>query len=212
VLIAKVKKSARERYVAGHAKSRDDRSPRFSYLPLPTTRRGYTDGIIRRVLIAEPFGGDGTQARWVAKRLLYRPLTNEAGHEQALLYNIKAKDAVMRSYITDEPSRMWSSITPVILPGFDDGKYKKAERLLIKAMQQADLPAEALGAMVLRKAPFWSGSQHPNLYQRPEYLRDLSAWHVHLRFRDAIHGPLSIGSGRHCGLGLFVSEESPMQS
>jgi|ERR1043166_1075959 CRISPR-associated protein Csb2 len=201
-----------ERYVAGHAKSREDRSPRFSYLPLPTTRRGYADGIIRRVLIAEPFGGDGSQAHWATKRLLHSPLVNEAGQEQALLYYTKAKDAVIRSYVPDEPSRMWSSITPVILPGFDDGKYKKAERLLIKAMQQADLPAEALEAIVLRKAPFWPGSQHPNLYQRPEYLRDLSAWHVHLRFRDEIHGPLSIGSGRHCGLGLFGSEESPRQS
>src|ERR1043166_12387 len=186
--------------------------PRFSYLPLPTTRRGYADGIIRRVLIAEPFGGDGSQAHWATKRLLHSPLVNEAGQEQALLYYTKAKDAVIRSYVPDEPSRMWSSITPVILPGFDDGKYKKAERLLIKAMQQADLPAEALEAIVLRKAPFWPGSQHPNLYQRPEYLRDLSAWHVHLRFRDEIHGPLSIGSGRHCGLGLFGSEESPRQS
>jgi CRISPR-associated protein Csb2 len=194
-----------ERYVAGHAKNRDDRSPRFSYLPLPTTRQAHADGMIRRVLIAEPFGGDGTHARWVAERLRYRSLIDDAGHERALLYSIEAADTVLHSYV--QPSKIWSSITPVILPGFDDGKYKKAEHLLLKSIPQAELPVESLEAIALRKAPFWPGSQHPNLYQRPEYLRGFSAWHVHLRFKELVTGPLSIGSGRHCGLGLFVSEE-----
>jgi CRISPR-associated protein Csb2 len=194
-----------ERYVAGHANDRNDRSPRFSYLPLPTTRHAHADGMIRRALIAEPFGGGGTHVRWVAERLRYHLLINEAGYETAMLYRIEAIDTVLHSYV--QSAKMWSSITPIVLPGFDDGKYQKAERLLIKAIQQAGLPVEALEAIVLRKAPFWPGSQHPRLYHRPEYLRGFPAWHVHLRFREPIPGPLAIGAGRHCGLGLFVQEE-----
>jgi CRISPR-associated protein Csb2 len=195
-----------ERYVAGHTNHRNDRSPRFSYLPLPTTRHAHADGMIRRVLIAEPFGSDGAQVQWAAQRLRFRPLINDAGQEQALLYSAEDADTVLRSYV--QSARMWSSITPVILPGFDDGKYEKAERLLIKAVQQAGLPIEEIEAFVLRKAPFWPGSQHPCHYQRPEYLRGFPAFHVHLRFREPIPGPLAVGSGRHCGLGLFVSEEN----
>lgn len=195
-----------ERYVAGHVKDRNDRSPRFSYLPLPTTRHPNADGMIRRLLIAEPFGGGGTHAYWASQRLNYRWLVDEAERERAILNAPEAADTVVLSYV--QPAKAWSSITPIVLPGLDDGKYKKAESLVIKAVGQAGLPAEALEAVVLRKAPFWPGSQHPHLYQRPEYLRGFPAWHVHLRFKEAIPGPLAIGSGRHCGLGLFVSEET----
>ena len=55
----------------------------------------------------------------------------------------------MSSYLRQAST--WSSVTPVILPGFDDGKYEKAERLLIKAVQQASLPVEAIKNVVLRK-------------------------------------------------------------
>jgi len=102
--------------------------------------------------------------------------------------------------------RRGQSITPVILPGFDDGKYEKAKRLLIKALEQADLPTEAIEDVVLRKAPFWTGSQHPRLYHRPDYLRGFSQWHVHLRFKEEIPGPLASVQAATGGLGLFVSE------
>ena len=119
-------------------------------------------------------------------------------------------------------SRAWATVMPVILPGFDDGrKFKgipadkrdrptKAERLFLKAVEHAGLPLEAVSDITLRKAPFWPGSQHPNLYRRPDYLdsaknRRFSAWHVHLVFRQPVEGPLSIGAGRHCGLGLFAT-------
>lgn len=199
-----------DRYVAGHASDKNDISPRFSYLPVPTTRHPHADGMIRRVLIAEPFGGDGTHAAWAAQRLHYQSLIDKSGRGLALMSRCERTDTVLNSYT--EPARMWSSITPVVLPGFDDGKYEKAERLLIRAVHQAGLPAEALETILLRKAPLWPGSQHPRLYRRPEYLQGFPAWHVHLRFREPIPGPVAIGSGRHCGLGLFVSEEKEPSS
>jgi len=195
-----------ERYVAGHASDRNDRSPRFSYLPLPTVGHQHADGMIRRMLIAEPYGGQGTQVRWAAQRLRNRILVDDRGQEQALLLNMETDDYVVGAYLRE--ARMWSSITPVILPGFDDGKQEKAERLLLKAVQQAGLPGEAIEEIVLRKAPFWPGSQHPRLYCRPAYLRDLPAWHVRISLCESIPGPLAIGPGRYCGLGLFVRDEN----
>jgi CRISPR-associated protein Csb2 len=172
-----------ERYVAGHASDRNDLSPRFSYLPLPTVGHWHADGMIRRMFVAEPYGSDGTQVRWAAQRLRNRTLVNDNGKEQALLLNLESEDPVVRAY--QGPARTWSSVTPVVLPG---------------------LPVEAIKDVALRKAPFWPGSQHPRLYHRPAYLRDLPAWHVHIRLSESIHGPLAMGAGRYCGLGLFVRD------
>jgi CRISPR-associated protein Csb2 len=78
-----------ERYVAGHASNRNDRSPRFSYLPLPTVGHRHADGMIRRVLIAEPYGSEGAQVRWAEQRLRNRTLVNDNGQEQAFLLNVE---------------------------------------------------------------------------------------------------------------------------
>jgi CRISPR-associated protein Csb2 len=196
-----------ECYVKGEKTDKREAAPRFSYLPLPTTRHKHADGLIRRVLIAEPFGGDGGHVRWASRRLIGQDLFDEHGEVLATLYDPESPSTrtIRDAYVN--PSKSWSSITPVILPGFDDGKYEKAKRLFLKALQHAGLPIEAVEDIILRKAPFWSGSQHPRLYYRPDYLREYSAWHVHLRFKEEIAGPISVGSGRFCGLGLFVSHE-----
>jgi CRISPR-associated protein Csb2 len=195
-----------ESYVKGEKTVERQAAPRFSYLPLPTTRHKHADGLIRRVLIAEPFGGDGRHVRWAARRLVGQDLFDEHGEVLATLAHPESPStrAIRGAYV--DPARSWSSITPVILPGFDDGKYEKAKRLFMKSLRYSGLPVEAVEDVVLRKAPFWSGSQHPRLYCRPDYLKNYSAWHVHVGFKEIIAGPIAIGSGRFCGLGLFVSD------
>lgn len=101
---------------------------------------------------------------------------------------------------------MWSSVTPVVLPGLDDGKQTKAEKLFLKAAVQAEIPLEAIESVTLRKAPFWAGAAHPRHYFVPEYLRHFARWHVAVRFREPVPGPVAIGAGRHVGLGLFAVE------
>jgi len=213
-----------ESYVAGHVgHNRFPPPPRFSYLPLPTIGHEHADGLIRRVLIAEPHGGDGSHAAWAAQRLRNQPLRDHDGNDRGLLLDLwrTASPAMVRRYV--EPGRSWSSVTPVILPGYDDfdggaarlaradgGRLTKAERLFLKSLAQAGIPAEAVAHITLRKAPFWPGSLHPRRYRRPHYLEDAHArpgWHVHLEFREPIPGPLAIGAGRHCGLGVFVRAE-----
>lgn len=124
-------------------------------------------------------------------------------------------NAMIRRYVQE--SRTWHSVTPVILPGHDDFKKvaqqdrnqpTKAERLLFKCLVQAGIPLDAVESATLRRAPFWPGSQHPRQYHRPDYLADHNSrpgWHVRLVFRKPIAGPLAIGAGRHCGLGIFAS-------
>lgn len=195
-------------YVAGHVAEESERTPpRFSYLPLPTIGHPHSDGMIRRLLVAEPYGGDGSHARWARQRLLGQQLRDKDGHARGLLldpWRAASEPMVMR-YVGE--SADWSTVTPVILPGFDDGKQAKAEKLVLRAIAQAGLRPDMVSDLVLRKAPFWPGSQHPRQYHRPAYLLGLPAWHVWLRFRQPISGPLALGAGRHFGLGLFVAEQ-----
>lgn len=207
-----------ETYVAGHGPRSEDgrfvaeRWPRFSYLPLPSIGHEHADGMIRRVLITEPFGGDGSHAEWAQQCLRNQVLRDQNGKERGVLLELWRQSSIrMLAHYVDE-SCAWSSVTPVILPGFDDGKFKKAEKLFLQAVEQAGLPVAACSDFTLRKAPFLSGL-HPNAYRRPDYLdsakgRRFSAWHVHVLFREPFTGPITIGAGRHIGLGLFAHFEA----
>jgi CRISPR-associated protein Csb2 len=75
-------------------------------------------------------------------------------------------------------------------------------------MRQAELAVEGVAEFALRKAPFWAGSFHPRDYRRPDYLKNRPGWHVRITFRESIAGPLAIGAGRHCGLGVFAACEA----
>lgn len=209
-----------ELYVAGHTRIEPSlrngpTPPRFSYIPLPTIGREHADGMIRRVLIAEPFGGNGSQAQWVQQRLRNQVLRDHDCNERGVLLDLwrQSSSRMLAHYVGE--SRTWSSVTPVILPGFDDSKHTKADRLFLNALRQAGLPVDAITDFTLRKAPFRIGS-HPNQYRRPDYLdsargRRFSAWHVHLSVHDPMAGPITIGAGRHVGLGLLAIADDAAQ-
>jgi len=197
-----------EVYVAGHVKADEQTPPRFTYLPLPTIGHEHADGAIRRLLIAEPFGGDGAHASWAQRRLRNAALRDEHGEEHGVLLDLWRPPSrrIVGCYVRE--SQEWFSVTPVVLPGLDDGKQSKAEGLFLKAAAHAGIPIEAIESVTLRKAPFWPGAEHPRHYFVPDYLRPFARWHAAVRFREPVPGPLAIGAGRHVGLGLFASDES----
>lgn len=44
-------------------------------------------------------------------------------------------------------------------------------------------------------------------YFRPDHLAGLTAVHARLTFQRRVPGPITIGAGRHCGLGVLVAVE-----
>ena len=193
-----------EVYLAGHANGEKHTPPRFSYLPLPTIGYQHADGMIRRLLIAEPYGDNGLHARWAQQRLRNQVLRDNDGNERGVLLDLwrTSSGAMVNRYVGE--SQNWATVTPVLLPGYDDGKRAKADKLFLQAVAQAGLTVESIEEFTLRKAPFYPGAQHPRLYQRPKYLIHSPGGHVWIRFREPISGPLAIGAGRHCGLGIFA--------
>ena len=196
-----------EIYLAGHVNGKKPTPPRFSYLPLPTIGHDHADGMIRRLMIAEPLGEDGTRAEWARSRLEGQALRDKSGNERGQLLELwrNSSRRMVRRYVGE--GRIWSTVTPVTLPGFDDGKQTKAIKLLLRSIAHAGLPIGAISDLTVRKAPFWKGAQHPREYYRPQYLRHFSAWHVQVEFQDPVSGPLAIGAGRHVGLGLLATND-----
>ena len=195
-----------ETYVAGHAGTQDTTPPRFSYMPLPSIGGEHADGMIRRIIIAEPFGGDDTHAGWARRRLIGTVLKDRDGRQCGRLLNPwrQTSSFMFRRYTGESYS--WSTVTPVILPGHDERSAVKAEKLFLTAVRQAGLSVESVSDISMRKAPFFLGSCHPRSYFLPDYIRTKGwpGWHVNITFREPFHGPLAIGAGRHIGLGVFA--------
>lgn len=193
-------------YVAGHVPEKDKQGEtpsRFSYLPIPSIGHEHADGMVRRFIVAEPYGGDGRYAQWAQRMLANAVVTDKHDMPQARLQPIYTPDSVIHQYVREATT--FQTVTPVILPGYDDMKYTKARKLVEKALEQAGFCLDDLESPIyLQKAPFRNGCFGPRAYSLPAYLKGKSAMHVQLQWKAPISGPMAIGAGRHFGLGLFA--------
>ena len=144
----------------------------------------------------------------------------------ALLTILPGSDWVLRQYI--EKSRTWSTVTPVILPGYDDPDHlrrklkngvdaetqkrylekldARIDALLRKAFVQAGYAAELVQQLELdwRGGGFRAGVEMASRYLPPENLNNSPRYHVKVRFPSTLPGPIAVGGGRFRGFGLFA--------
>jgi CRISPR-associated protein Csb2 len=180
---------------------------RFMYLPLPSIERrgerGEHVGSIRRVLIAAP---PGFQDRidWIRRRLPGQELV-WGDDLRGLLNLLPISDWVLNRYVGE--SRTWSTVTPVVLPGYDDRDAVTAEQLLRRAFGHAGFSEAVVRSLTLewRNVGFRVGVELASRYCLPERLNG-PRYHIRVRFVHPIRGPLAVGAGRYRGLGLFVAE------
>jgi CRISPR-associated protein Csb2 len=197
-----------ESFVAGHFSDRSEGQDRFSYIPLYSIGHEHADAMVRRVMITAPFGYD-VQLEHLAKQLDGVQLEVEDGSVGPILDRPRIDD-VSRMYL--EPSISWASVSPVTLPGHDDHKPEKTRRLIQRALHQSGIENTCeFTWSALPNFPHclpahkYGGDGNPTGYFRPKYLEGLTAVHVRLQFQSAVAGPLSIGAGRHCGLGILAN-------
>ncbi len=195
-----------ERFVCGHGPNAEAKNDRFSYLPLPTIAPKGRDGRIRRVLLAEPFGGGGGKAQSVARRLAGASLVEDGtGEIKADLRAIDPNaDGVTLRYL--RKARTFGSVTPLVLPGRDDFRTRKAHALVLKALAQAGYTTP-VAEISLQREPVFPGAEVARAYRVPAYLKEYPRTHAIIIFADDMPGPLAIGAGRHIGLGLFAALE-----
>jgi CRISPR-associated protein Csb2 len=209
-VVASLGQAVIDREIKGHPK--ESTGDRVSILPLPTIRKGPTDGRIRRVMLTQPFGSDGTLCDRLGRLFDGQELTALSDEERfppIFLERIARRDTVLPYYTGI--SRVWASVTPVLLPGYDDRKdhhgdnqkrLARAEQLVRKALRQSAIDDRA--HVELSRVPYWTGSLHTREYGPREKLAHYPRWHVRLTFDRPWTGPLAIGAGRHCGFGVFA--------
>jgi CRISPR-associated protein Csb2 len=196
-----------ECFVCGHGEGAEGKNDRFSYLPLPTIPAKGHDGRIRRVLVAEPFGGGGGKAQAVARRLSGASLVEEGTGElkadlRAFSEQDRQRDGVCRRYLPSGGARCWGSVTPLILPGRDDRRAGKAHNLVLKSLAQAGYTT-AVAEIHLQQEPVFPGADMARSYRPPAYLKEFPRTHAIITFAEDVPGPIALGAGRHVGLGVF---------
>jgi CRISPR-associated protein Csb2 len=200
----------------GHPHGYD--GPRLSILPLLSIGHQHADARIRRLILAEPFGAEGAVTHLLAEVLNGDDLRPDQPNIQpARLIRLHNHDRYIRSWYA-RSSRTWASVSPVLLPGFDDRtdtrdhrsrkisatqKLARGEKLIFKALRHADI---ALPCRVeLSEVSWWPGVPHARDFVPRDKLGPAPRYHVKLTFDQSFTGPLSIGRQRHMGLGVFAA-------
>lgn len=218
-----------------HGKSTDGSKPlandgqpdRFQYLALPTINPLGRVESIRRVIVAAP-PHCSEEIAWARRALSGAELIFE-DHTKALLTILPNTDWVLKNYIGSAVK--WTTVTPVILPGYDDPDHlrrklrnchdadqqksylrkldERTERLLRKSFRQAGFPEPLVKQLIIEWSGtgFQSGIELASRYLPPENLNRSTRLHVRVQFPISIRGPLAIGSGRFRGFGLFARTE-----
>jgi CRISPR-associated protein Csb2 len=234
-------------FVLGHGEGREADGHtavgprRFAYLPIPTLETrggdGRRVGSIRRVLVTTFAPDCGTEIVWARRALTGMDLVREPDQQAVAMLSVKVgADWVLDQYTN--PAVEWATVTPVVLPGYDDPAHlrrrldglKDAEEqkrllarletridgLLRKAIVQAGLPRTLAdhAEIAWRKVGFLAGVDLADRYGVPDHLKRFPRYHVRIGWRDAsgnglpIPGPICLGGGRFLGLGLFVAAPS----
>lgn len=222
------------RVVLGHGETRGEQhqpvqGSRIAFIPLPSIewrgdKRKFSVGSIRRV-VATTFGNfDRGLFRRFAQQLAGQELVDEKLNKPvALLAKQSEKDGAIDAYF--QSSATWATVTPVILPGYDDPRKlrqriraektnvltagektvlllkldKRIEFLLRKAIRQAgfsDVLAQH-AELEWRGKGFWPGTELASRYVVPEQHRRYRRLHVRIIWRSPDGQPLPV-SGPVC--------------
>ena len=177
---------------------------RIAIHPLPNAGHRHADGRIRRVMLTAPECVD--EAVWVdvlsrlAGAALCPERADEPGGELAPLAG--ADPLVGR--VAGE-SRVWTTATPVVLPGYDRRRGRaRPQRSVRRMLRHAGVGEALVESVALEPGPRLSGSAHPARYRRPRHLAGYPCEHMTVRWTTPVTGPLALGAGVGYGLGLFM--------
>jgi CRISPR-associated protein Csb2 len=174
------------------------------FAPIPSIGHSSADGFIRRAMIVWDNFVDLDPEE--IKDLEGLILISEIDKKEMALLKLKEDDYFQRF---TNPAQTWASVSPVILHGYDQrrGKFSlsKCHRIILQAFQEAGYDPETIEKIWFQKDPLIAGSLHVTKYFVPKHLLAWPKYHVCVKFKTAVSGPVIIGIGQHYGFGLCAS-------
>ena len=208
-----------EKLIVGRGAGPRDLDLRMRMTPLPSIGAAHTDLSIRRVMIDVPAQCPirVDDLRWAFAGLApCDPETGEAWPGRL----VSTEDSRMADRFS-RGGRVFRSVTPVALSGAvrrrlgaDEGTGIKdaRERLreearatghVVQALRHAGVRARPTDIRVQRE-PFQRRGEMAERFADGSRFSKHALWHVELQFAHAVPGPLIIGDGRFCGLGVMA--------
>ena len=204
-----------EKLIIGRGAGPRDLAQRVRLVPAPSIGAEHTDPSIRRIMVEIPpecpiWLGD---LAWAFAGIgVCDPQTG--GSRNGHL--VSTEDARMAQRFC-RPAREFRSITPVALSGALRRRLERADTKsadersreecaaagsVVQALRHADIRARPTDIRVQRE-PFQRRGVRAELFAAGSRFSKHALWHVQLRFREVVSGPMVIGDGRFCGLGLM---------
>jgi len=167
----------------------------LSFYPLPTIGP-HADGRIRRILVTAEIQTLGWFESICSTLKIERP--------KVFLLEPWGEDSVVKRYIGE--AEEWLSVTPVILPvgRAERCTSDRIEESLIEILEQAGYSFDKIKEIWYQRAPLWKGSLHSDAYRYPSEIQEKRKYHMGVRFREKVPGPVLIGLGQEYGMGLFA--------
>ena len=204
-----------ERFVVGRGATASDRNQRIRIIPLPSIGTEHTDPSVRRVRIevppACPIRLD--DLRWAFDGLEGCDATTGHVWDGRL---VSTEDAGMAERYC-RAARIFRSITPLALPtmpprrasGLPHGstalRLSEESHAAAAVRQALRHVGERVRPEVIRvqREPFHARGLRAEAFACESRFAARTLWHVTVHFAEPVHGPLVLGNGRFCGLGLM---------
>lgn len=204
-----------ERLIVGRGAGSRDLAQRIRLVPVPSIGTEHVDPSIRRIMVEIPADCPIRidDLKWAFAGLpACDPQTGESwnGH-------LVSTDDTRMAERFAEPARVFRSITPVALSAASRRRMGPADRKsaderdreeryaagnVVQALRHASIGARPTDIRVQRE-PFQRRGVRAELFARGSRFSKHALWHVQLKFRETVSGPVVIGDGRFCGLGLM---------
>ncbi len=203
-------------WISGHGPggARSEK-PHLAMFPLAFVGREHADGRIMGLAFALPRQVDKTEAGMLLEPLLRDPY---GAPQSVKLFKgkwleceitVETRETPPWSLRTDlwtAPSRLWASVTPVVLDRHFDGKDKwdKAAETVKDSCERIGLPRPA--SVLLHPVSLWQGAPHSREF--PPIRRKSDSGRMHhchavVHFSEPVAGPVVVGAGRYRGYGLM---------
>ncbi len=205
-----------ERIIIGRGAGPADLEQRIRLLPIPSIGTRHTDPSIRRLAVEIP-GNCPVRIddlQWAFASI--QPFDSATGHVWTGGL-ISTDDSQMADRFA-RSSKKFRSITPVALPAASRRRLasiheekrgeersqeeRKAAGAVSQALRHAGIRAQPTD-ILLQKEPLQPRGARAEKFAKGSRFSKHALWHVEIQFAESLSGPLVIGDGRFCGLGLL---------